>query len=558
MVTRERRKVVGAAVALALLVSVVLGAATGMATTDHEMLVNGNFEGGFATQEGCGLVGKGWGCFTNGGSAAYGFYDDLWAPVVADGAHSQLIEINTLHVAASESDRFAGIFQPVKLTSGATYTLKVSGLMRERNPDPNDEKYRFRVQWGYTADGSTDWTKVTNWVELPWDKIDDRTAPTSLESFTTQFAAPSGKITLFFRAWKKWGTAYRELDINLDAISLVGKAPITTLPDKIVPTKPAPGEPAGCTSANLVANGSFETGFNGGVGAGWVSFTNGGSAAYGFYDEMWAPVVKDGKHGQLIEINTWGLAASEPDRHAGIYQVVGGLSKNATYALSIAGMIREEASHADEDQFRYRVQWGYAATDADPSQSDITNWVDLPWDTVYPRTAPGGMSSFTATFQAPSDRIVIGFRALKKWGEVERELNVNLDAIKLEGCATPSPVACHHVVKRGDRLGVIASSHGTTVAYLAKLNHLPNASLIFVGQKLKVPCGVEPLPAPPVVNPVPPPAEGYRCTYHIVMRGEGIYRIAEMYGVPPAQVIEANRLLNPSIIFTGQKLCIPW
>ena len=30
-------------------------------------------------------VGQGWGCFTNGGSAAYGFYDDQWAPVVADG-----------------------------------------------------------------------------------------------------------------------------------------------------------------------------------------------------------------------------------------------------------------------------------------------------------------------------------------------------------------------------------------------------------------------------------------------------------------------------------------
>jgi hypothetical protein len=36
------------------------------------------------------------------------------------------------------------------------------------------------------------------------------------------FEAPSSEITLFIRAWKKWGTAQRELDVNLDAITLKG------------------------------------------------------------------------------------------------------------------------------------------------------------------------------------------------------------------------------------------------------------------------------------------------------------------------------------------------
>ena len=82
---------------------------------------------------------------------------------------------------------------------------------------------------------------------------------------------------------------------------------------------------------------------------GWASFTNGGAATYGFYDEQWKPVVKDGKHGQLIEINTWGLAASDPNRYAGIYQVVGGLKKGAVYEFSMWGLMREEAAHPDED-----------------------------------------------------------------------------------------------------------------------------------------------------------------------------------------------------------------
>src|SRR5262245_8687975 len=59
------------------------------------LLVNGNFEGGFLYLDGCGHVGVGWSCFTNNGQTNYGFYDDQWPPVVAKGDHSQLIEINT-------------------------------------------------------------------------------------------------------------------------------------------------------------------------------------------------------------------------------------------------------------------------------------------------------------------------------------------------------------------------------------------------------------------------------------------------------------------------------
>lgn len=51
-------------------------------------------EGGFATVGGCGAVGNHWRCFTNGGRAAFGFYDDQWASTVWDGK-PQLIEINT-------------------------------------------------------------------------------------------------------------------------------------------------------------------------------------------------------------------------------------------------------------------------------------------------------------------------------------------------------------------------------------------------------------------------------------------------------------------------------
>ena len=597
---RNKQRILGVALALALLGSMVLGSASGLAMGSVELLANGNFESGFRNVPGCGMVGNHWGCFTNGGTVDYGFYDDQWAPVVKDGKSSQLIEMNTMQYAASEPDRYAGISQTVNLVTGASYTFKLSGGMRERNPDPKDDKFRYRVQWGYTPDGSTDWTHVANWVELPWDKIDERTAPTGLLNYSTTFTAPSSKATIFVRVWKKWGSPNKELDVNLDAISLVGKGAVVVKPPKgdviVVPPKggvvvvpPADGgvvvvppAEATCGGANLLANGNFEGGFTGGVGKGWGSFTNGGAAAYGFYDEQWKPVVKDGTHGQLIEINTWGLAASDPDRYAGIYQTVGGLKKGATYQLSLWGLMREEAAHPGEDPYRYRVQWGFAPTSA----GSVTNWTELNWNEISLRTAPGPMTQYTAKFVAPSDQIVLAVRAWKKWGTVQRELDVNLDAISLVPCGSSggSVDSCIYVVKRGDTLGAIAKKHGTTVAVLMRMNGIKNPNRIYVGQKIKLPCVIpQPLvivdpakppvvivdPAKPpvvIVDPAKPPvvivdpakpASDDQCAWVVVKGGDTLGKIAAANGTSVAVIVSKNEINNPNIIMVGQKLCVP-
>ncbi len=586
---RNKQRLLGVAVALALLSSMVLGSASGLAMANVELLANGNFEGGFANQPGCGMVGKGWDCFTNGGTIDYGFYDDQWAPVRADGAHSQLIELNTMQYAASEPDRYAGIYQTVALVKGQTYTFKISGGMRERSPDPNEDKYRYRVQWGY-VDGAADWTKVTNWVELPWDKIDERTAPTGLENYATTLVAPSSKITLFVRVWKKWGTETKELDVNLDAISLMGKGVVKVPPKdggtdgSVIKVPPASdggvvSPPAGlvCGGASLIANGSFEDGFTGGVGKGWTSFTNGGRAAYGFYDEQWAPVIKDGAHGQLIEINTKGMVAGDADRYAGITQVIKGLRKGATYEITIWGQMREEAAHPGEDPYRYRVQWGYAPVDP-PSVDDIKNWAELSWDQITVRTAPGATQSFSARFVAPANEIILGVRAWKKWGTGERELDVNLDAIKLVGCgaAVDGGGTCIHVVARGETLGQIAVKSHTTIAVLVKLNGLKNPNVILVGQKLKLPCVVSKaeaapvvvipaqpsvvvVPAQPSVVVVPKPAAAAtgECAWVTVQAGDTLGKIAAQNDVTVAAIVAKNGIANPDVVLVGQKLCIP-
>ena len=89
----------------------------------------------------------------------------------------------------------------------------------------------------------------------------------------------------------------------------------------------------------VVKNGGFEEGFVYGVGKYWGSYDNGGLADCSFHDDDWDPVVRDGEHSQLIEISTLAYGGSEPDRYAGIYQVVD-VVPGARYDFTLHGMIR--------------------------------------------------------------------------------------------------------------------------------------------------------------------------------------------------------------------------
>jgi hypothetical protein len=180
------------------------------------LLHNGDFEGGFDGR----AVGLGWGSFHTEGGAAYGFQDDQWSPVVYDGAHSQLIGIATDGVAPA-ADRIAGIYQTVSgLEPGAVYELSIAGMMREEAAHPGEDPYRYRVQWAYSSQDHQDWARVAGWQDLPWDGISLRAEPGAFATYTAHLVAPSQPFTLFIRAWKKWATSGRELDVNLDGIAL--------------------------------------------------------------------------------------------------------------------------------------------------------------------------------------------------------------------------------------------------------------------------------------------------------------------------------------------------
>ncbi|NOZ29976.1 MAG: LysM peptidoglycan-binding domain-containing protein [Chloroflexi bacterium] len=569
MMRRRYTQAIISALIIVLMLGGGLASSMPRASTPVELLKNGSFEEGFVYQDGCGMVGVNWGCFQNGGTAHYGFYDDQWDPVVYDGEHSQLIGIDTKKV-GGDPDRYAGIYQTVSVVPGETYHFSIRGMIRA--DDQDSDPWRYRVQVGFDHTGGSDWTAVTNWIELPWDTYYPRTAPGDFSQYETNVVAQGSKLTVFVRVWKKWGDWYRELNVNLDAISLTGPVPVAMAAPPTSTPQPAPTPPPAlvCTGPNLLRNGGFEQGFYGwGVGYYWGWFHNDGQASYGFHDDQWAPTVYEGEHSQLIAISTKGMAASDSDRYAGIYQVVSGLEPGVQYELSIAGMIREEELHPDEDPYRYRVQWGYLPW-SDLDWTRVTNWQDLPWETVYARTAPGDFSTYKTTFVAPSPKVTLFIRVWKKWPTPGREVDVNIDAVTLRRCwaqdaqtADPASEPIVYVVQPGDVLSSIAARYGTTVQAIAQANNLSNPNLIYVGQKLIIP--TMPLPTPPVVIPAsptpsptaPPQDQTPEETVYVVRRGDTLYAIAVRYGVTPYAIAKANGLQNLHWIYPGQKLVIP-
>lgn len=117
--------------------------------------------------------------------------------------------------------------------------------------------------------------------------------------------------------------------------------------------------------------------------------------------------------------------------------------------------------------------------------------------------------------------------------------------------ASSSPVASGsgtYVVQRGDTLSGVAAKHGTTVQQLVQMNGLTNPNFIVVGQRLAVPQGTT------AVDPAP--SQGGDTSYR-VQAGDTLIGIAVRFGVNMWDIVVANNIANPSLIYVGQTLVIP-
>jgi parallel beta-helix repeat protein len=181
---------------------------------------NGSFEEGFTFVPGVAEgVANGWQYFDNG-EASYGWYDDTWPLVVANGKHAQLIEIDD----AAQPDRYAGIFQTMYVCPGQPHELHLKGLVRTEEGSGEASQFGHALQVGFGYEGQTDWRTVTDWITLPFEE-QPRTGPAdgvafNMGEYHTTVTPTGTRLTLFIRAVKKF-PGQTEANYDVDAVSLI-------------------------------------------------------------------------------------------------------------------------------------------------------------------------------------------------------------------------------------------------------------------------------------------------------------------------------------------------
>ncbi len=467
------------------------------------LLKNGDFEQGFHFDPACGLIGNGWNCFTNDDAAIYGAEADVWPPVVHSGRYSQLLAIE-IRQPGIPPNRIIGVYQTVSVVPGQTYTFHLNGILRANDNDP--DPWRYRVEWGYTRGSDTNWKHVAKWQELPWNHYDTVMSPGPYRTFSTSLKAPGPRITLFVRLRAKWGTWPRQIVLNLDDLALEGPgahartvaSPSTGATPAAAPTSSpsssatsAPGTPpktvgnSACQGTNMLTNGGFEAGFEQGVIArGWTFFNNNQLASYSFHDDSHYSLGATDLHGQFIGINTQGFQTSTPHRYAGISQVITGLTPGASYTFCLQGILKVGLPIPVQDPKEFRAEWALVPG-AHVKPTEVKTWVRIPW----PLQGWDGkqIHSYAVKTVAPARTVTLFIRLWKESAAVGKEGDLIVRAAHL-GMSPRSNSGCLYTVRAGDTLGAIALAYHTTVSDLVRRNRLTNPNLIFVGQKLQVPC----------------------------------------------------------------------
>ncbi len=214
-----------------------------------DILKNGDFEEGFDE----GGVGLFWDNFQSNSVIVF-FAPETNLLYIESGDRAQRITV----LEATQGDRYAGIYQPVEVVPGGTYTLTLHGQIRTGLGDINLTSYGYRMQYAIDYEGGADWQAIDNedWVELPWDEQLLTASDVQFLSFTTPVTATSDELTLFIRSWNKWANP-AEVQYTLDSLSLVGPLPGTeegaaeALIDQPLPTTGA-GD-----GTNLAGDGRF-------------------------------------------------------------------------------------------------------------------------------------------------------------------------------------------------------------------------------------------------------------------------------------------------------------
>ncbi|MBC8313656.1 MAG: LysM peptidoglycan-binding domain-containing protein [Candidatus Cloacimonetes bacterium] len=109
-----------------------------------------------------------------------------------------------------------------------------------------------------------------------------------------------------------------------------------------------------------------------------------------------------------------------------------------------------------------------------------------------------------------------------------------------------TPSDDYHIVKKGDTLYSISKKYGLSVDVLKRINNLTSNN-IYIGQKIYLKEKKTAKQYYVTEREIP------KCGYHIVKKGETLYRISKMYNISLVKIMEINQLFSYTIK-TGEKI----
>lgn len=140
-----------------------------------------------------------------------------------------------------------------------------------------------------------------------------------------------------------------------------------------------------------------------------------------------------------------------------------------------------------------------------------------------------------------------------------------VEGMTIEGMPPPTPGPYAYTVQSGDTLNAIALRFGADPIEIIEFNNLLSPDSLTVGMEIIIPNYQPPSAAVDAGDAgagegdteVAAPALGDGQVIHTVQAGQGLFEIADIYGVSPNDIALANNMNDTNLLRVGQQLIIP-